>query len=321
MAGCLQHDLLANTSKPITLKVYTIAVAAQKISSNFIKTLMANCKEDEMLWMECVKDFCADIEFFFSSRLHNAKRTSEKKKFVPTNCGTFVEKHTSKMEDENANFSDFCVIGIKTELVKDEKALEEALYKDALGVVFQDDVSYQLKFPAYRVVSPNDLIGDIDYCYNYSSPYCSSPRYWFEGFVSLQSSIDSALIEQITNHSVWDEMKSISGIRMRSPSITPTNNIESCVFFFAVIVCFSPFMYFLSQNVSREKRKLKEVMKTMGLRDTAFWLSWSLLYAIYIIITSSVMASFLNHWYFTWSSFSALFLLFLIYGISSVSIL
>ncbi|XP_042305626.1 ABC-type organic anion transporter ABCA8-like isoform X2 [Sceloporus undulatus] len=209
--------------------------------------------------------------------------------------------------------------GIKTELVRDEKALETALHKDALGVVFQDDVSYRLRFPAYRVPWPDDLTGNIDFCYNYSSPYCSSPKYWFEGFVSLQSSIDSALIEQLTNHSVWDEMKSISGIRMRSPFITPTYQMEICVFFFAVIVCFSPFMYFLSQNVSREKRKLKEVMKTMGLRDTAFWLSWGILYAVYIVITSCVLASFLNNWYFTCSSFFALFLLFFIYGISSIS--
>uniref|UniRef100_A0A8D2JD35 ABC transporter domain-containing protein n=1 Tax=Varanus komodoensis TaxID=61221 RepID=A0A8D2JD35_VARKO len=91
-----------------------------------------------------------------------------------------------------------------------------------------------------------------------------------------------------------------------------------CVFFLVLSLCFSPLMYFLSQNVSREKRKLKEVMKTMGLRDTAFWLSWGLLYAVFVLLVSCMLGLLLKNLIFEMSSFSALFLLFFCYGISSI---
>lgn len=34
-----------------------------------------------------------------------------------------------------------------------------------------------------------------DTCYNFSARYCDSPKYWYKGFLSLQSSIDAAIIE------------------------------------------------------------------------------------------------------------------------------
>ncbi|KAG8129256.1 hypothetical protein E2320_016255 [Naja naja] len=162
--------------------------------------------------------------------------------------------------------------GVQTEVMEDEKSMEAAQVEepDLIGVVFQDEVSYRLRFPSH--------IDEIDYCYNFSESDCQNPSYWYGGFVSLQSSIDSALIERITNHSVWEEMQSMNGIRMRSSSIMPGNDLENCLFIWLLSQCFSPFMYFLAHTLSREKRKLKEVMKTMGLRDAAFWLSWGLLY-------------------------------------------
>ncbi|XP_067320332.1 ABC-type organic anion transporter ABCA8-like [Anolis sagrei] len=225
-------------------------------------------------------------------------------------------KLTRKVMEKLENVS--ILKGIKTELIDNEKDFLEEYSRNTIGVAFRDDVSYELRFPLYLVQSPDDFNAEIDFCYNFSDSYCSSPRYWFKGFISVQSSIDSALIEEITNHSVWDEMKSIRAIRMRTPFITSASSVETSLFFLAATACFSPFMYFLSQNVSREKRKLKELMKTMGLRDMAFWLSWALLYAIYTFIMSCVMAAFLNHWFLSRCSFLALFHLFFLYGISSI---
>ncbi|XP_054831762.1 ATP-binding cassette sub-family A member 10-like isoform X2 [Eublepharis macularius] len=209
--------------------------------------------------------------------------------------------------------------GIRTELMEDEKAIEDAHKKDGtIGVIFQDSFSYRLRFSIRDVSSPNDYFGGIDFCFNYSGHYCTNPRYWFKGFLSLQSSIDAALIELTTGHSVWDEMKSIRGIRMRSPSISPTYNIEYCILLLVMPMCFFPLIYFLSQNVSREKRKLKELMNMMGVRDMAFWLSWSLLYAVYILIMTSLLTPAVNYLILPISSFFALFLLFFLYGISSI---
>uniref|UniRef100_A0A8D0C016 ABC-2 type transporter transmembrane domain-containing protein n=1 Tax=Salvator merianae TaxID=96440 RepID=A0A8D0C016_SALMN len=116
-------------------------------------------------------------------------------------------------------------------------------------------------------------------------------------------------------------MKSISGVRMRTPSVESRDYVENSAFLLSLSICFSPFLYYLSQNVTREKRKLKEVMKTMGLHDAAFWLSWGLPYAGIILIMSFVMAFFLQAVYCSRSSFSVLFLLLFLYGISSVSFL
>ncbi|KAL8163515.1 UNVERIFIED_CONTAM: hypothetical protein K2H54_027506 [Gekko kuhli] len=163
--------------------------------------------------------------------------------------------------------------GIQTELMEDEKAIEEAHKKDEniIGVIFQDNFAYRLRFHLRDIPSPNDYSSGIDSCFNYSEEYCSSPKYWYKGFLSLQTSIDAALIELTTGHSVWDEMKSIHGIRMRSLSVSPEHSIEYSVSVLILPMCFSPFIYFLSQNVSREKRKQKELLKMMGVRDMAFW--------------------------------------------------
>uniref|UniRef100_A0A8D0C714 ABC-2 type transporter transmembrane domain-containing protein n=1 Tax=Salvator merianae TaxID=96440 RepID=A0A8D0C714_SALMN len=114
-------------------------------------------------------------------------------------------------------------------------------------------------------------------------------------------------------------MKSISGIRMRTPSVDTREYVESGAFLLTLSMCFSPFLYYLSQNITREKRKLKEVMKTMGLHDAAFWLSWGLPYAGIILMMSFVMAFFLQAVYCSRCTFSVLFPLFFLYGISSVS--
>lgn len=75
----------------------------------------------------------------------------------------------------------------------------------------------------------------------------------------------------VTNHSVWEEMKSIAGVRMKSRSVISSITLQYSYFMITIVMCFSPFMYFLSMNVVREKKKLKVLMKTMGLQDIAFW--------------------------------------------------
>lgn len=73
------------------------------------------------------------------------------------------------------------------------------------------------------------------------------------------------------NHSVWEEMESIAGVRMKSRSILFSVSLEYSYFMMVIMMCFFPFMYFLSRNVTREKKQLKELMKTMGLHGIAFW--------------------------------------------------
>ncbi|XP_021270813.1 ATP-binding cassette sub-family A member 6-like isoform X2 [Numida meleagris] len=210
--------------------------------------------------------------------------------------------------------------GISLEEVVNEKTLAARgdLKDDAIGVVFKDDFSYHLRFQRYSVISPNDAFEHIDTCYDFSSPYCKIPSYWYGGFLSMQSSIDAAVIEMKTSHSVWEEMKSISGIRLQTPLIKFIYKPSYIWFTIYSILCFSPYMYFLSVKVIREKKKLKVLMKAMGLQDIAFWLSWSLLYTVYISITSGLLTEITIGGVTHDCSFSEIYFLYFFYGMASI---
>ncbi|XP_059720199.1 ATP-binding cassette sub-family A member 9 isoform X3 [Haemorhous mexicanus] len=216
--------------------------------------------------------------------------------------------------------SSFVMAGIKLVEVEDERAMEKVWIsnKQTIGVVFKDNFSYHLRFPTAHVVIPNEVMGYVDTCYNFSFMSCESPRYWYRGFLSLQSSIDAAIIEMVTNHSVWEEMETIAGARMKSPSIIFYVSLEYSYFMVITAMCFFPFMYFLSRNVTRERKQLKELMKTMGLQDIAFWLSWSLLYSLYVLIFSCLLTALVLHERFYTSSFPAVSLLFFLYGLACI---
>uniref|UniRef100_A0A8C3L739 ABC transporter domain-containing protein n=1 Tax=Chrysolophus pictus TaxID=9089 RepID=A0A8C3L739_CHRPC len=216
--------------------------------------------------------------------------------------------------------SDSVLKGIAIEEAVNEKNLSaRGLFKyGVIGVVFKDDFSYHLRFQSHSVISPVDAFEHIDTCYNVSSPYCKIPLYWYEGFLSIQSSIDAAVIEMKTNRSVWEEMKSISGIRLQSPLIKSIYKLDYIWFTIYSMLCFSPYMYFLSVKVIREKKKLKVLMRAMGLQDIAFWLSWSLLYTIYIAITSSLLTAITIEEVTQDCSFSEIYFLYFFYGIASI---
>ncbi|NXD76771.1 ABCAA protein, partial [Halcyon senegalensis] len=210
--------------------------------------------------------------------------------------------------------------GIKLKALENESALEEAWNSNGvtIGVVFKDNFSYHLRFSVSNVILPYDNFGYMDICYDYTTEYCDSPQYWYRGFMSLQSSIDAAIIEVVTNHSVWEEMNSIAGVRMTSRSVTSSITLERSYFMIIVVMIFSPFMYFLSMNVVKEKKKLKVLMKAMGLKDIAFWLSWSLLYAVYMMVLSCMLTAILVWDVFYFSSFPAVLLLFFLYGLACI---
>ncbi|NXH91899.1 ABCAA protein, partial [Edolisoma coerulescens] len=233
---------------------------------------------------------------------------------------TFTPVTATTRHIMNKVASSSVMTGIKLEELDDERAMEKAWIsnKETIGVVFKDNFSYHLRFPTSHVVIPNEVFGYIDSCYNFSWTDCNSPRYWYEGFLSLQSSIDAAIIEMVANHSVWEEMKSIAGVRMKSQSILFSISLEYSYFMIIIVMCFLPFMYFLSRNVTREKKKLKVLMKTMGLQDIAFWLSWSLLYSLYVLIFSCLLTALVLQEPFFTSSFPAVSLLFFLYGLACI---
>uniref|UniRef100_A0A8C7AVD3 Uncharacterized protein n=1 Tax=Neovison vison TaxID=452646 RepID=A0A8C7AVD3_NEOVI len=100
---------------------------------------------------------------------------------------------------------------------------------------------------------------------------CEVSEYWTRGFVALQAAINAAIIETATNHSVMEELMSVTGKNMKIHPFVSQGGIEADFFIFFCIISFSSFTYYASLNVTRERKKMKGLMRMMGLRDSAFW--------------------------------------------------
>ncbi|KAF4012943.1 hypothetical protein G4228_003028 [Cervus hanglu yarkandensis] len=200
----------------------------------------------------------------------------------------------------------------------DEKELvASSLSKSStfVGIVFKDFMSYELRFFP-DTIPVSSVYMDSRGC----SPSCDAVQFWTSGFTVLQASIDAAIIQMKTNVSFWKELESTKAVLMGETAIVEIDTFPRGVILIYLVIAFSPFGYFLAIHIVAEKeKKLKEFLKIMGLHDTAFWLSWVLLYSSFIFLMSLLMAVIATaSSLFPQSSCFVIFLLFFLYGLSSV---
>uniref|UniRef100_A0A8C2GS36 ATP binding cassette subfamily A member 5 n=1 Tax=Cyprinus carpio TaxID=7962 RepID=A0A8C2GS36_CYPCA len=209
----------------------------------------------------------------------------------------------------------------RLEMFSTEKDLENAsLYEPDgfVGVVFLDSVSYRLRFPYNQLPLPSDFTESITSCYtNYVN--CRAANYWYSGFIRLQSLIDAAIIQMKTKRPVWNELK-VRAVMMGHPGSVEVQKFPHALISIYLVLAFTPFVSFLIVNVAAEKeQRLKDTMGMMGLYDSAFWLSWGLLYAALVTTMSILMAVIATCTpLFSNSNFFVIFLLIFLYGISSI---
>uniref|UniRef100_A0A8C4VXT6 ATP binding cassette subfamily A member 5 n=1 Tax=Gopherus evgoodei TaxID=1825980 RepID=A0A8C4VXT6_9SAUR len=209
-----------------------------------------------------------------------------------------------------------------TEEFFSEKELQEASTvnpSNFVGVVFKDSMSYQLRFFPVAVTVSSINVESRASCSSLSKG-CESVTYWRSGFAALQACIDAAIIQLKTNHSVWEELESTKAVIMGEAAAKKISYFPRAVILIYLVIAFSPFGYYLAIHIVAEKeKKLKDFLKIMGLHDTAFWLSWVLLYTTLIFVMSILMAVIATaSSLFPQSSSFVIFLLFFLYGISSV---
>ncbi|KAG7261513.1 hypothetical protein CRUP_010320 [Coryphaenoides rupestris] len=78
---------------------------------------------------------------------------------------------------------------------------------------------------------------------------------------------------------------------MGQPASVEVQKFSHALISIYLVLAFTPFVTFLIVNVVAEKeQRLKDTMTMMGLYDTAFWLSWGLLYAALVTTMSILMA-------------------------------
>ncbi|XP_029401593.1 ATP-binding cassette sub-family A member 6 isoform X2 [Mus pahari] len=202
--------------------------------------------------------------------------------------------------------------------------LEELLMKnvpDVFGVIFNDTYSYKLKvFMMYgNPFLKEDLLA---HCWDLiPHVFCSLSTYWKRGFVALQTAINAAIIEVTTNHSVMEELMSVDAINMKTLPFISKEFFHYEIFILFCLLYFSSFIHFASRNVTKERKQCKELMKVMGLQDSAFWLSWGLIYVVFIFIISIFIAIIITYTQIIMmTGFLVIFTLFFLYGLSLIAI-
>ncbi|XP_013358686.1 PREDICTED: ATP-binding cassette sub-family A member 5 [Chinchilla lanigera] len=199
---------------------------------------------------------------------------------------------------------------------KEMLASSDSKSSNFVGVVFKDLMSYELRFFPDKIPVSSIYLDSRADC----SKSCEAAHYWSSGFTVLQASIDAAIIQLKTNISLWKELESTKAVIMGETAVIEIDTFPRGVILIYMVIAFSPFGYFLAIHIVAEKeKKLKEFLKIMGLHDTAFWLSWVLLYASLIFLMSLLMAVIATaSSLFPKSSSFVIFLLFFLYGLSSV---
>ncbi|KAL2764727.1 ATP-binding cassette sub-family A member 6, partial [Daubentonia madagascariensis] len=212
------------------------------------------------------------------------------------------------------------VTGVPNEESMDKILAENVPY--TVGIIFNDAFSYKLKFfLGYDIpaLSEDDLSA---HCWEgYEEFHCTLTTYWERGFINLQTAINAAIIEITTNHSVMEDLMSVTATNMKTLPFISKDGLQNEIFILYCLLYFSPLIYFVSLNVTKERKRYKDLMKTMGLQDSAFWLSWGLIYAgfnfiisilITIVITSTQII--------VMTGFMVIFTLFFLYGLSLIAL-
>lgn len=68
-----------------------------------------------------------------------------------------------------------------------------------------------------------------------------------------------------------DELMSVTGKNMKIHPFISQEGVITDFFIFSCVISFSPFIYYASINVARERKRMKGLMTMMGLRNASFW--------------------------------------------------
>ncbi|XP_047563456.1 ATP-binding cassette sub-family A member 6-like isoform X1 [Lutra lutra] len=213
------------------------------------------------------------------------------------------------------------IVGVLNQKSMDKILLDNIT--DIAGIVFNDTFSYKLKFfqGYYIPFLKEDLFAA--HCWNLDDDEhsCSLSKYWSSGFVALQAAINAAIIQITTNHSVVEELMSITAVNMKTLPFMYKDVLQKELFLFYCLLYFFPFIYFVSLNVTKERKKCKDFMKIMGLQESAFWLSYGLIYATFIFIISIMITVIITSTQIiVMTGFMVIFTLFFLYGLSLIAL-
>ncbi|GBP64686.1 ATP-binding cassette sub-family A member 5 [Eumeta japonica] len=149
---------------------------------------------------------------------------------------------------------------------------------------------------------------------------CPVLQYYYSGFLALQSLIDYTKIKLDTNSSFTPPNLHL----VMFPKRQHTGDwlvIFRVIMPMYMVMTLSQFITYLLMFVVGEKeKKIREGMRIMGLKDSVYWASWFLIYAVFITILSCVSTVLLfTLKVFQHSSYILVFLLMLLFGFTIIT--
>ncbi|XP_023723147.1 ATP-binding cassette sub-family A member 5 isoform X3 [Cryptotermes secundus] len=149
---------------------------------------------------------------------------------------------------------------------------------------------------------------------------CPVNQYYYSGFVAIQALFDFTKI-RLDSGQMNIEVPHIMLELFPKKAYTGDWMVAFRVLIpLYMVMALSQFItYLLILIVGEKEKKIKEGMKIMGLRDSVFWLSWFIIYGIFVLfltIVSSILLFTLR--VFQHTNFLLIFLLILLYGLSII---
>ncbi|XP_030854731.1 ATP-binding cassette sub-family A member 5 isoform X4 [Strongylocentrotus purpuratus] len=203
----------------------------------------------------------------------------------------------------------------------------------SMALVFDDafpsNLSYKIRLTYGAVTlndgpylgsgSPNCYSADPEYGLTY--PYqCPANSYLYSGFSAIQAMVEHLIVKLVTGDSSL-AMPDVS-IRMfpKGQFDFSLDSLRITVSVY-IVLAYMPFTAVLLTTLVIEKeRKIKEVMKIMGLNNVTFWLSWIIVYIGIVFIVGLIIAGFSKAiTLFPDGNFFLIFLGLFFYGLSVVT--
>ncbi|ORX67728.1 hypothetical protein BCR32DRAFT_297520 [Anaeromyces robustus] len=215
---------------------------------------------------------------------------------------------------------------VKINILKNETELN-AKYKTYLkdyenrdynfyGIIFTSPTNYRIRFQTNNDLKKS-LIRDYtidDYEIDY---FKNNGSFNEDEYFIIQAGIDNAIIKTLIPNSQNYHIMRRPLERDGYTLVKKINKIQSfiplfMIFYFVPCIC-----SLLNQLVIEKESKIKESLIIIGLRKSSFWISWSIIYAI-IIVISSVLVTFAMRYFklFIYVHWSVILVSLLIYGMS-----
>ncbi|XP_045466962.1 cholesterol transporter ABCA5-like [Harmonia axyridis] len=243
---------------------------------------------------------------------------------------------TQEVEDRHKDPINWLVYPSKSELLK---AYWRAPKQIPIAVIFEEPgpINGRLKYeirtnPTYHETPATTVLySSPANCRHFASSWtdvlpiesgdsCPVNEYYYSGFVALQALLDYTKIKIDSGRQDFKMPQISLEMFPKEAFIADWMVIFRVMVPLYMVTALSQFItYLLILIIGEKEKKIKEGMKIMGLRDSVFWLSWFIIYAVFVSIYAVVCCCLLYALrVFQNTNFLLLFLLVLLFSFSII---